>query len=117
MRLGFDSQTRTECGPEPSKSVDADDGRLPRPKAGRPTQRLGSASCLKTGSGSLPGRPHEEAITVSPEQAEGRFREGIWYPITAEGMYGLCDNTPRALVELVLRISMTRRANLSELAK
>lgn len=51
---------------------------------------------------------------MSREQAEGHFRKGIWYPITAEGMCGLCDNTPRALVELVLRISMTRRANLSE---
>jgi hypothetical protein len=50
---------------------------------------------------------------VSREQTEEHFREGTWYPVTAEGTCGLCDDTPRALVELVLRVSMTRRANLS----
>ena len=48
---------------------------------------------------------------MSRDQAVGHFRKGIWYPITAEGMCGLSVNTPRALVELVLRISMTRRGN------
>jgi hypothetical protein len=114
MRLGFDSETLTGCGLEPSKSASANDIRLPRPSAGRPAQRLGSASCLKVGPGLPPGGPYEEAITVIRDQAEGQFRKGVWYPITAEGMCGLCNNTPGALVELVLRISMTRRANLSE---
>jgi len=96
-------------GQGPSHPANADVIRLPRPKAGRPAQRLGSASCLTMGPGLSPGRPHDETITVSREQAEGYFREGVWYPVTAEGMCGLCDNTPRALVELVLRVSMTRR--------
>lgn len=44
------SQTRAGRGIDPSKPADANDRRLPRPKAGRPAPRLGSASCLKTGS-------------------------------------------------------------------
>lgn len=93
MRIAFHQQSnQVERGEDPSNSVEATDGGFRAPKAVRPAQRLGSASCLKTNRRVVDRQTTQEAVAMNREQMEEYFRRDIWYPITAEGICELCDN-------------------------